>query len=451
MAARGRLTDTDYIPGVASGSYPIRDGNKVEPLIHASVFFERICNAVDSARHSVWVTVAFLGWDFLFPDGRSFFDVLDHAAVRGVDARLLVWRPNPEAGHHPIMFRGTPEDRDRLLRLGSRVKIRWDRAIGRYCQHQKSWMIDAGFPSETAFVGGANITLRSTQHHDIYLEVAGPSATDVHHNFVQRWNEASERGAEDGNWQCDAADRLPFPVAASQARGSSRVQIQRMLHADRYFDGRPAPGASSIDIGHGERSIAEQYVKAIDAARRTIYLENQAIPIMEIAVPLARALARGVYVVLLVPTTPEAYVFAARQDPAERRRFEGVELLARFPNFLLAGLAGRDSADSDPLYVHAKLMIVDDAWCTIGSCNLHEFSLVGHCEMNASIWDGDVARQLRQVLLLRHLGVETRAVDDLAALRLYREVSDGNCRRQERGWPVARGHALTLSPERYGI
>jgi phosphatidylserine/phosphatidylglycerophosphate/cardiolipin synthase-like enzyme len=224
-----------------------------------------------------------------------------------------------------------------------------------------------------------------------------------------------------------------------------------MLHADRYFDGHPAPGASSIDIGRGERSIAEQYVKAIDAARRTIYLENQAIPIMEIAAPLARALARGVDVVLLVPTTPEAYVFAARQDPAEQRRFEGVELLARFPNFLLAGLAGHDAAASQPLYVHAKLMIVDDAWCTIGSCNLHEFSLVGHCEMNASIWDGDVARQLRQALLSRHLGANTNTLDDLAALRLYREVSDGNRRRQERSEPVARGHALTLSPERYGM
>jgi phosphatidylserine/phosphatidylglycerophosphate/cardiolipin synthase-like enzyme len=77
---------------------------------------------------------------------------------------------------------------------------------------------------------------------------------------------------------------------------------------------------------------------------------------MEIAAPLARA--RGVDVVLLVPTTPEGYVFAARQDPAEQRRFEGVELLAGYPNFLLAGLAGRDAADSKPLYVHAKLMIV---------------------------------------------------------------------------------------------
>ena len=41
---------------------------------------------------------------------------------------------------------------------GSRFRIRWDRAPGPYCQHQKSWLIDAGQASETAFVGGINLT-----------------------------------------------------------------------------------------------------------------------------------------------------------------------------------------------------------------------------------------------------------------------------------------------------
>lgn len=58
------------------------------------------------------------------------------------------------------------------------------------------------------FVGGVNLTakaLGSPGHrdggqHDIYVEVTGPSATDVHHNFVQRWNEASERNCSDGTW-----------------------------------------------------------------------------------------------------------------------------------------------------------------------------------------------------------------------------------------------------------
>ena len=172
---------------------------------------------------------------------------------------------------------------------------------------------------------------------------------------------------------------------------------------------------------------------------------------MEIALPLARALERGVDVVLLVPAKPEAYVFAARNDPAERPRFEGVELLGRHPNFLLAGIAGRDARDSDPLYVHAKLMIVDDAWATIGSCNLHAFSLNGHCEMNASIWDRTVAHDLLRQLVSLRVGEDTASLDDRAALRLYREVGDDNRRRMERCEPMREGLAVTLRPERYGL
>lgn len=442
-----------YIPGAISGSYPIRDGNRVGPMVGADTFFLRVCDAVDAARHSVWVTVAFWDRNFLFPEGRGgLLDVLGRAVARGVDVRLLIWRPNPEANHYPIMFGGTAEHRDMLHQCNTRVKIRWDRAIGRHCQHQKSWMVDAGFPSETAFVGGANLTARSySHHHDIYLEVTGPSATDVHHNFAQRWNEASERTAEDGNWNCDAADRVPFPAVASAPQGTSKVQVQRMLHVGRYFDGYRTPDGQPFDAARGERSIAEQYVRAIDAARRTIYLENQAIPIMEIAAPLARALERGVDVVLLVPAKPEAYVFAARNDPAERPRFEGVELLGRYSNFLLAGIAGRDARDPDPLYVHAKTMLVDDVWATIGSCNLHAFSLMGHCEMNASIWDEAVARDLRQRLVSPRVGEDTASLDDRAAFALYRKVADNNRRRLGRGEPLREGLAVTLQPERYGL
>jgi phosphatidylserine/phosphatidylglycerophosphate/cardiolipin synthase-like enzyme len=75
--------------------------------------------------------------------------------------------------------------------------------------------------------------------------------------------------------------------------------------------------------------------------------------------------------------------------------FEGLETLGHYPNFRLAGLS---------IYVHCKLMIVDETWLTIGSCNLHRYSLGGHSEMNASIWDAGVARSLRERLRRKHEG-----------------------------------------------
>ena len=96
-------------------------------------------------------------------------------------------------------------------------------------------------------------------------------------------------------------------------------------------------------------------------------------------------------------------------------------------------------------------MIVDDAWVTIGSCNLHAFSLNGHCEMNASIWDETVARDLLRLLVSRRVGEDTASLDDRAALGLYRRVGDDNRGRMARGEPLREGLAVALQPERYGL
>lgn len=338
----------------ASGSYPRRHGNRVWPLIGGREAFGRIAEAVDAARERVWLTVAFYADDFHVPDGRGLFDLLESAAARGVDVRALFWRPNPDSINYGRVFDGP-------LAGGSRLKVRWDSAVGPYCHHQKSWMVD-----DTGFVGGINLTAKALERHDAYLEVNGPSAIDVAHNFVQRWNGATER---------DPSGDLSLPAKAYAPCGPSTVQIQRMFGTDR--------------------SILEQYERAIDAAERSIYIENQAIPIPRLAQRLDRALTRGVNVLLLVPAIPEDHVFAARQDPSRRTLFEGLEGLGRHSNFRLAGIS---------VYVHAKLMIVDEAWLTIGSCNLHRYSMSENSEMNASIWDVGVARDLRERLRRKHAG-----------------------------------------------
>jgi phosphatidylserine/phosphatidylglycerophosphate/cardiolipin synthase-like enzyme len=356
------------IPAV-SGSYPRRDGNRVRPLIGGAAAFSRIAEAVDAARERVWLTVAFYADDFHMPDGRGLFDLLESAATRGVDVRIVFWRPNPDSINYGRVFDGPLAD-------GSRLKARWDSAVGPYCHHQKSWMID-----DTAFVGGINLTAKALARHDAYLEVNGPSAVDVADNFVQRWNGASER---------DPSEDLPLPKEAFAPCGPSTVQIQRMFGNDR--------------------SILAQYEHAIDAAERSIYIENQAIPIPRLAQRLDKALARGVDVLMLVPSVPEEGVYAARRDPSRRALFDALEALGRHSRFRLAGI---------PVYVHAKLMIVDEAWATIGSCNLHRYSMGGHSEMNASIWDPSVARELREALRSKHTDMFTLAPERYAIARSW--------------------------------
>lgn len=434
---------------VRTSSYPVRGGNLVRPLIDGIIAFRRICEAIDAAEHSVWLTVTFMWPAFEMPDGRgSALEVLDRAASRGIDVRIIFWRPDLRAtGHARNAFWGSADQRAMLDARQSAIKIRWDRAHPGFCQHQKTWLIDAGGESETSFVGGINLNPHSMTapghggdrgNHDVYVELCGPATVDVHHNFVQRWNETSERIEHDGRWGPGSEDELPFPIVVPSARGSALVQIQRTIHAGRYTDGRPAPGSSAFDIAMGERSIFDQYCVAIDAARRTIYIENQYLDVPEIIARLDDALTRGVDVVALVPAEPDGASFANGRA------------LARHSNFTLAGIAGLGSDGTrKPVYIHDKLMLVDDTWATVGSCNLHQYSLFGNSELNVSFSDSTV-RALRSELLLEHLAIDTSDMDDRSSLRRFRTIALENRARLDAGDTNWQGIAFLLDAETYG-
>jgi cardiolipin synthase A/B len=97
-----------------------------------------------------------------------------------------------------------------------------------------------------------------------------------------------------------------------------------------------------------------------------------------------------------------------------------------YENFALTGIAANDAdGKRRDIYVHAKIMLVDDSWATIGSCHLHAGSMYGHTEMNASFWDRAVVRGLRCALLDEHLGLDTTHLDLQSALHVYREMARG--------------------------
>ncbi len=458
-------TEADYIPFVESGAYPLREGNLVRPLVDGEPAFRRICQAVEAARSSVWVTVAFIRRDVQMPDQRgSFFDVLDRAVSRGVEVRVLFWRAQREPESPDLAastFSGTEEERSWLRERGSSFLARWDYLPGGYCHHQKSWVVDAGEPSEVAFVGGINLQPASVvppghpprdggNTHDIYVEVRGPAATDVHHNFVQRWNEASEHGLEDGSWPKGATPNdLPFPTAPSAAIGKVPVQITRTVRSGRYSNDVATPGGAPYPIADGEGSILDQYIAGLDAARRSIYIENQAIGSPQIVDRLEVALQRGVEIVFLVPGQAPAEFQAAKADQRAAAFLEKIAALGSYNNFTLAGIAGsREPGRYEEIYAHVKAALVDDAWATIGSTNIANRSFYRDSELNASFWHQETVRALRVELLQEHLGLDTAGVDDREALQLYRDVAHANRARRASGEPLS-GLAYAIDPAEY--
>jgi len=458
------IREAAHIPHVNSSSYPLREGCRVRPLVDGEPAFRRICQAVEAARSRVWITIAFIEMDMQMPDGRgSFFDLLDRAVARGIEVRVIFWRPvdlNPlESGSY---FEGSQEQQRWLGERGSRFLARWDCLPGGNCQHQKSWLIDAGLEGEVGFVGGINLekaSVASPGHlprdegdiHDVYLELQGPVVSDIHHNFVQRWNQASERGHTDGAWPADAnPGDLPFPGVSSPAAGDAVVQLTRTIQAGRYSDDTAPPGGQRFAIDGGESSVFDQYIAAIDRAKRSIYLEDQAIASPKIVGHLKAALERGVEVAFLVPGNAHPEYRAAREIPAIKPFFDLVASLGDFDHFLLAGIASNAETGSYyDIYVHAKIMLIDDAWATIGSTNVADRSFFGDTELNASFWHPETTRALRCELLQEHLGSDTRGLDDVAALGLMRERARQNQRRRERGERLE-GLAFAIDPAKYG-
>ena len=434
---------------VESAPYPVRSGNTVRPLIDGEAAFRRICEAIEAARFSVWATVTFLWDDFEMPDGHgSFFDVLDRAARRGLDVRVIFWRPGEErAQFKRNAFWGSAEQLTQLDAAGSPILVRWDRSPTGFCQHQKSWLLDGGHDDAVGVVGGINLNPHSVvapghrgqgHNHDAYVEIAGPSTVDIHHNFVQRWNNASERGRSDGLWGETAAASLPAALIEPRPQGPSIMQIQRTMPKGHRNDSSADPAGLPA-----ETTIFEQYRAAIAAAQHSIYIENQALDVPVILRCLREAAERNVEVVVVLPGEPEPI----RYKP--QTWLHDLAALAAYENVTLAALSGIGAdGERHGVYVHSKLMLIDDQWATIGSCNLHAASLFRNAELNASWWDPVIVRQLRCQLFGEHLDETTEDLDTATAHRRFGQAARENRLRWDAG-KTWRGLAFRLDPAVY--
>ena len=451
---------------VSTGSYPTRQGNQVLPLVDGIPAFRRICAAIEAAQQNVWATITFMWPSIQMPDERgTALSVFERAARRGVDVRLIFWRPEEAMEkQRRNAFWGSQEHFELLATHHPDISIRWDKAAPGYCQHQKSWLIDAGSDRATCFVGGINLNPNSLvppghhysytgtgpQNHDVYVELCGPSVADVQHNFVQRWNEASERADPSGHFGTLGRQDLPFPTRVPDSCGGALVQVQRTMSKDLYSNGNAPVDGREFDIARGERTNLEQYCAAIDSAERTIYIENQYLEVARVVSALDSALNRNVEVVVMLPVLPDYGPTIEVTD--ERAEFLALRAaLSEHKNFMLCGLAAEDGHGArTAVYVHSKVMIVDGRFATVGSCNLHHFSLYGNGELNVAIDDTDAASATISELFREHIAEDVSSFDDLTAMELFKTIAQRNRELHDRGASDWQGLAFTMDMSTYG-
>lgn len=85
----------------------------------------------------------------------------------------------------------------------------------------------------------------------------------------------------------------------------------------------------------------------------------------------------------------------------------------RPPHRMLACTLYQAGGEQHPVYVHAKIGIVDDRWLTIGSANLNEHSLFNDTEQNLVICDRRLARETRLRLWSEHLDLPVGELEEL--------------------------------------
>jgi phosphatidylserine/phosphatidylglycerophosphate/cardiolipin synthase-like enzyme len=428
--------------------------NAVEVLIDGAAYFPRLYTVLTTLEP---------GDDVLFTDWRGDGDerlsgpgteisvVLASLVHRGVNVRGLVWRSHADRLHFSEKenraFAEEVNDAGGEVLLDERV-----RHAGSH--HQKIVVLRRASGSVTAFVGG--IDLSHGRHddqrhagddqavkldtrygprpawHDVHLELHGPAAGDVLRTFAERWNDRTPLDHRTP-WRVllrrvvrepRRPSPLPFAPTHQEAAGDHAVQVLRTYPAKRP----PFPFAR-----RGERSIARAYLKAFEQARALVYIEDQYLWSSEAASALANALRRTptLRVVAIVPKFPD------RDD-----RFAGPPYRVAQNRAIAEVLAaGRErvaiydlEAESGwPIYVHAKVCIIDDVWLAVGSDNINRRSWTNDSEASCAVIDearderepldpgarGDGARVLARDTRLRlwneHTGIDVNQLVDPAA------------------------------------
>jgi phosphatidylserine/phosphatidylglycerophosphate/cardiolipin synthase-like enzyme len=425
-------------------------GNRVEVRVDGAEYFPRLLDVLCSLQPDDWVH--FTDWEGdpderLDGPGTEVATVLGELARRDVHVRGLLWRSHPsQANFSEQQNLALTKD---VNRAGGEVLL--DERVRRGGSHHQKLFVTRRHERpdhDVAFVGG--IDLCHGRHddarhlgdpqavelddeygerppwHDVQLELRGPAVAAIADTFRERWEDPHpldhhnplRRVVRKLTRQPRHADPLPPRRAEPASCGPHAVQVLRTY---------PAKTPAYPFAPEGERSVARAYLKALRRARRLVYLEDQYFWSERAAEALADALREHpqLHVVVVVPKFPDrdGRVSGPAARIGRERATQIVERAGR-DRVLLCDL---ENEGCTPIYVHAKVCIVDDVWMMVGSDNMNRRSWTHDSELSCAVLDdtrderaprdpaglGDGARVLARETRLRlwreHLG---RAADD---------------------------------------
>lgn len=329
---------------------PVREGNRVEVLRNGHEIFPAMLDAIRSAEQTIdFATFVYWRGDI----APEFADALAERARAGVEVNVLLDAMGAARMERTLVTK--------LRDAGAQVE--WFRPPHWYSihkvnnrTHRKILAVDG----RVGFTGGVGIAAEWTGNcetpdnwRDTHLRLEGPSVRDLVGGFQENWAEATRCILLNGH----LTDTPSIPDGA-------RAQILRS------------------SAGKGSTNAEELFYSAIICARRTLWITTAYFaPRRAFILALIDAVKRGVDVRVLV-NGPHIDKEAVRQ--AGRSSYDD----------LLEG--GVKIFEYQRTMLHAKSLVVDGTWSTVGSINFDNRSFSLNDELNLSVWDEPVARTLEE-------------------------------------------------------
>jgi phospholipase D1/2 len=416
------VTGCNHILKEGVNCWRIRDARQLAFLVDAEAYFEAFMSAADLAQESIYIAA----WDVdsrikLLRSTRDEtksvqlgrFLNAKVARTPGLQVYILCW--------DFAMIYAFEREFLPLFNLGwrthKRIHLHMDdeHPIGA-SHHQKIVVID----DTLAFCGGIDLTKHrwdTPEHaphdphragpdgrpygpfHDVQMFMSGDVAASLADLFRQRWFWATGQGIKPAGTD----RRPPWPEGIRSDLSHTPVGIARTFPA--YKERQEVREAEAL------------YVDSIAAAKRYIYIENQYLTSALLAKTLGEKLGQrdGPEIVLVLPKQVHGWL-EQRTMGAEQGRILG-QLFEADRYHRLRTFYPSLTENGDAVFVHAKVMIVDDCLARIGSSNLtnRSMGLDSECDLAIEASDNPAVKTaiggLRNVLLAEHLGASAESVN----------------------------------------
>ena len=332
---------------------PISYGNRVEVLTNGDQIFPSMLEAIYSARKTLNL-VTFVYWKG--PIAPQIAAAISEKAREGVRCNVLL----DAIGAAPIDISLIEEMEQAGVKVAWFRPPRWhnlNKLNNR--THRKILVIDGG----VGFTGGVGIAeewmgdAQDPLHwRDTHVRVEGPAVRGLQGAFCENWLEATGEVLA-------GEDYLPSLPALPTGEGVC-CQVTRS------------------QAGVGDTNIETLFFLAIAAARKRLWITTAYfVPRPALVEVLKEAALRGVDVRILVP------------GPHMNHKIARVAGRANYNTLLKKGI---NIYEYQPTMLHAKTLVVDGVWATIGSTNFDNRSFALNDEANLSVYDLKMAKQLEE-------------------------------------------------------